>query len=221
MTRIELRLKKDVVLTIAKSDSIITSEAAQDRLLSQIDAEFSKVTVKVKRGKINLLTACDKQRALVGAMEYIRGDESLLPFLMSHRSSEVLASAKLWKSFISKSKKEGLFQSKPQLSPKLKPYLSSLSPREILSINHVIANYNSYDRKWYSRKLLPPEKRSHQKLIEKDLTPIMASRKTGVSLSKIGTKYSVTGSAIGQYLKKRGVRYHKIKSSPYLFRIGK
>lgn len=217
ITRIEQRLSSQHLQDLKDDNKcIITDESAQLQLRRKINFKFSDMIVKKGRLKLDLITICDKAKAIITAMEYVRGDSSLLEVLMSHRTSEVAESSELFSSFISECERQNVKQNKPQRSKKMQPYLKSLSPNERTMLNQTVRAYK-YNSTW-NEIIGKPKKRV--RLAQEDTYKALFLYETGSTQAGIAKELGVSESRISRLFSKEGFR--SLKNSHYknMFQFG-
>jgi hypothetical protein len=215
LTRIELRLSREHLsnLTIGK-DCIITSDLLQEKLAKKIERKLVNLHIKKGRRRVDRLIApCPKERGIQAAMEYIKGDDSLLDHLLSHHTSEMKISSGLFADFAMQCKRVHAFQSMPHRLPKIKSYLNVLSPKEKHMIQSTISNYNKYDPDWYRELLREPTKR--YRLVASDIDKALFLYQQGETQKDIASELGVSESQISRLFIKNG--YRKLKDSQYYF----
>ena len=201
ITRIEQRLSSQHLQDLKEENQcIITDELTQQKLSKKINRKFSDMIVKKGRAKLDLITICSTVTAITIAMEYIKGDDSLLESLLSHRTPEVLESSKLFSRFIAECGKQKVYQQKPQLSPKMKPYLKSLSVREKMMLTKTVASYK-YNNKWY-KILREPKKKI--RLNQQDKDEALFLYELGNTQAEIAKELGVSESSISRLFSREG-----------------
>ena len=213
LTRVELRLSREHLSDLKKDNGcIISSESLQEKLVKKIERKMVKLHIKKGRAKLDrLMGSAPKEMSIKAAMQYIRGDDSLLEYLLSHHTPELEFSSRAFSSFITKCKKARAFQSKPYLVPEVKTYLGSISPREKDMITDTISNYNKYDKLWYLKLLKEPTK-THR-LSDSDKGEALFMYQLGETQKEIASELGVSESQISRLFKKQGIRMKLIKDS--------
>lgn len=166
----------------------------------------------IKKGLLTVdMHTCDISNAIVAAMEYIKGDESLLEYLMSHRTNEIVKSSKIFAKFLSQCKSHGIHQLRLRLPQSIMRYLSTLSGKERDLLEATIANYYSYDKKWYQDEEFLGQSIAAQKRRYKQLDDIGRAKAQelfgqGISLKEIGIELGVSEATISRLFTKRWIR---------------
>jgi len=175
--------------------------------------------IKKGRIKINTDDVCNTTEAFSAAMEYIKGDDSLMEYLLSHRSDKVVHSGKVFAGFLSECKKQGLSQIKQRLPQEAKQYLVGLSSSDRKSLAETIANYYKYDKKWfYDEKFLgrtTTRVRRYKRLDAIEIAKVEELFGQGVSLKRIGMKFGVSESTVSRLFDRIGVRRMYMRDSLY------
>jgi DNA invertase Pin-like site-specific DNA recombinase len=220
LTRIELRLESEELKKIIGNRSIVTDSTLQEELKRKIDSKFRDIIVKKSSHEIILRWSCDRLTAIIAAMEYLQGDDSLLEHLMSHHTDKITYSSKIFAKFLSECKKYGIYQLKPRLPSKLKLHLSTLSREDRKMLADTIANYYRYNRKWYQEEEFlgeaVPHKRKYKRLDslnEKEKAKIQTLYSQGVSIKRIGIEFGLSESAISRLFSRQSKRRAYVKDS--------
>lgn len=224
LTRIELRLEDEELKKLMNNKCIITDSTLQEELKRKIDHKFSDMIVKIGSHEIGLRWQCDRLNAIVAAMEYIQGDDSLLEHLMFHHTDKITHSSKIFAKFLSECKKQGIRHLKLRLPLKLKSYLSLLSHEDRQMLEETISNYYRYDRKWYqSEKFLGvtvPRKRKYKRidnLNDREKDKILTLYQQGTSMKEISKEVKVDTSTISRLFRDKKIRRIKVKESRFAF----
>ncbi len=210
LTRIELRMEKDEIKRMIAGNSLITDDGARASIINKIKIKFSAMIIKKGRIKINIDGACDTTEAITAAMEYIKGDNSLMEHLLSHRSEEITQSSQIFTKFLAQCRIHNIYQLKMKLPQAIMPYLSTLSSKERDALEETISNYYKYDKKWsYDEKFLGQTMtrvRKYKRLDAMEIAKIEKLFGQGVSLKKIGIEFGVSESTISRLFRRRRIR---------------
>lgn len=213
ITRVELRLDREQLQDLNDSGNILIDEDLQIKLISKIKRRFQEITLKKGRKKIKDLLACPMEEEVVSAMQYIRGDDSLLEYLMKHRTEDVERSSRLFLNFILQCKKYKAYNAKPQLAPEIRPYFNALSIEEQDMINHTISNYNKYDREWYLNTLRKPD--GIYRLTQSHKEQALYLSQLGDTQKEIAYRFGVSETRISRLFTRQGMGLRLMKDSHY------
>jgi len=210
LTRIELRLK-DI------DGNLLNDPSSQSKTANRVKKKFKYITIKKNRSIIRV-GQCDWKQVLGNAMGYIGNDESLYRQVFGHRNDEIEKSGEVFKAFMTYCRQKHIFSSKPQTSPKAKPFLRELTPQQRQMLNHTIASYNAYDKKWYQdqRFKMKSEAPVRTRLTDELKDEILFMIQQGQTQVSIAEELNVSEATVSrwlsQILRRRKV---KLKDSVY------
>ena len=198
LTRIELRLDYEKLPTLM---NMVSDPDAHQAIIQKLKRHFKILKVKKNRRIVNIMTAFNESLITI-PMQFIEGDDSLLPLLLGHRREDILDSSKLFEKFIAKINEYQVYSNKPQRSPKLRPYLDSLSPEERKSLSDTVMDYNRYDTKWHTDPRFKISAAKPDKNMDKEKTrdEALFLESLGHTQKEISEKLGVSESTVSRML---------------------
>ena len=209
LSRIELRADSSYLGNIA--NGLVADTAVQQELLRKIDKKFRTLKIKKGRGTVRI-DACNKSKPLAVAMQYLEGDDSLLPLLLEHRIQETTDSSRLFNRFLA------IYCSLANPRKKLIGHRDirllhdELSAKEKSDFKLMLNNIKNYDKDSLCKNI----RKSKRRLLELDKRLIEEMSFTGMAMADIAEEFGVSESTVSRVLKYRGIRRVRLKNTVYM-----
>ena len=213
MTRIELRLRREQFTKIINEGSIITEAPLQEKLSALIGKKLAPLQLKKSRGTVRL-DECDRNKSIAIAMQFIQGDDSLLPLLLEDRTDEITESSRLFHIFIVQYCKLVKPRQNLMTHKQIKWIADNLEGKKKIQFQEMLKNFKHYNKgKWCKTST---NKTKSLRLTGEDKERVVEMSFQGMTMSDIGEELGVSEATISRVLKKYGIRRVRMRVSGFM-----